>query len=161
MRTSVALLRNVDAEIKAKEKAEAPTVKTKEQAEKEEQKKDKQQSRVTSPSIWRRHFRALPEAKAVDLFADVAGDAFVLIVATALILFEYYRSATKPDKNAERIKELFEELDRVKQENTERKENERKLTEEVIMIEDALRAFKDPKTKQPLLPAPTPVEKQA
>ena len=33
MRLSVALLRNVEAEMKAKEKAEAPTVKTKEQTD--------------------------------------------------------------------------------------------------------------------------------
>ncbi|KAH8889574.1 hypothetical protein GQ53DRAFT_748281 [Thozetella sp. PMI_491] len=167
MRTSVALLRNVDAELKAKEKAETPTVKTKEQVEKEEQKKAKQQAAGTTAakdgpvlqSIWRRHFRPLPEAKAVDLFADVAGDAFVLIVATALILFEYYRSSVKPDKNAERIKELSEELEKVKEENSERKETERKLTETIIVIEDALRAFKDPKTKQPLLLGPTPLDK--
>jgi hypothetical protein len=32
-------------------------------------------------SVWRRKFRPLPEAKAVDLFADVIGDSFILLVA--------------------------------------------------------------------------------
>lgn len=92
MRTSVALLRNVDAETKAKEKAEAPTVKTKEEIEKEDEIRAKHgatnheiRAKKTFPitSIWRRKFRPLPEAKAVDLFADVIGDAFILFVATA------------------------------------------------------------------------------
>jgi hypothetical protein len=161
MRLSVALLRNVEAEIKAKEKAEAPTVKTKEQVEKEELKaqsaaahKDGQPTKEAPKSVWRRKFRPLPEGKAVDLFADVIGDAFILIVGGGLIIYEYYRSSQKPDANLERIKELDQRLEELKKKEEELEEAEKRQQSRVQTIEDALRAFKDPKTKQPLLPTP-------
>ncbi|KAI2640436.1 optic atrophy 3-like protein [Hypomontagnella submonticulosa] len=165
MRLSVALLRNVEAEMRAKEKAEAPTVKTKEQVEKEDEIRAKhgttnQETRAKKSipiiSVWRRKFRPLPEAKAVDLFADVVGDGFILLVAAALILYEYHRSSSKPDANLERFKELnarFEELDRREK---ELEEAEKRQQSRVLMLEEALRGFKDPKTQKPLLPpAPT------
>ena len=160
MRTSVALMRNVDAEIRAKEKAEAPTVKTKEQVEKEEKQHAagaKEPAKPKTVSVWRRKFRPLPEAKAVDLFADVVGDAFILFVAMGLIIYEYYRSSQKPDKNAERIKELDERIEELKRREEELEENERKRLARVQAIEQALYAFRDPKTKQPILAAPTSV----
>lgn len=163
MRLNVALLRNVDAEIKAKEKAETPTVKTKEQVEKELQKeeamknaKDSHHAKDAPRSVWKRKFRALPEAKAVDLFADVAGDAFILVVAMALIIYEYYRSSAKPDANLERIKELNRQLDELKERESEMQEEEKRRESRILAMEQALRNFKDPKTKQPLLPSPTP-----
>ncbi|KAK3329348.1 optic atrophy 3-like protein [Apodospora peruviana] len=163
MRMSVALMRNVDAELKAKEKAEAPTVKTEEQVKREEELRAKygttpresHPQRVTPLSVWKRKFRPLPEAKAVDLFADVIGDGFILVVAGGLIIYEYYRSSQKPDHNLEKIKELDRRLEELKARELEFEETERKQQERVQMIEDALRAFRDPKTKKPLLPSPT------
>jgi optic atrophy 3 protein len=163
MRMNVALLRNPEAERIAKEKAEAPTVKTKEQTEKEEAiiakhgttAKGSHPSKETPTSIWKRKFRPLPEGKAVDLFADVIGDAFILVVAGALIMYEYYRSSSKPDKNLEKIKELDERLEELKKREQELEKAEKKQQARVQTIEDALRTFKDPKTKLPVLPTPT------
>lgn len=160
MRMSVALLRNPEAEQRAKEKAEAPTVKTEEQQKKDDDFKAKHgisaeeaRRNVKRPAniltVWRRKFRPLPEPKAVDLFADVIGDAFILSVAVALVIYEWYKSSTKPDHNAERIKELNARLEALEEEQ----ENERRRQESrILTLEAALRGFKDPKTKQPLLP---------
>ncbi|KAL0939290.1 OPA3 family protein [Colletotrichum truncatum] len=173
MRLSVALLRNVEAEMRAKEKAEAPTVKTKEQVDKEEEAKARQAkleaehpelaNRKSSsssggttkekPSVWRRKFRPLPEGKAVDLFADVIGDAFILGVASAIIVYEYWKASQKPDQNAERIKMLdakLEELTRREEELAREEENRKQRYE---ALENALRELRDPKTKKPLLPS--------
>jgi hypothetical protein len=163
MRMSVALLRNPNAEQKAKEKAEAPTVKTEEQVKKEEELRAKYgtTARESHPakeaprSVWRRKFRPLPEAKAVDLFADVIGDAFILGVAGGLITYEYWKSSQKPDKNKEMIEELQRRMDELRLKEEELAEVERRQEERVQLIEEALRAFKDPKTKRPLLPTPT------
>jgi optic atrophy 3 protein len=165
MRLNVALLRNVDAEIKAKERAEAPTVKTKEQVEKEDAAKARQAAAGREPtppqesrtSIWKRHFRPLPEAKAVDLFADVVGDAFVLGVGVALVLYEYYRQSQKPDANAEKIKALDQRLEDLKKREQDLEEAEERQRSRVKMIEDALQHVKDPKTKLPVLQLPTAV----
>jgi DNA repair exonuclease SbcCD ATPase subunit len=163
MRLNVALLRNVDAEMKAKDKVETPTVKTKEQVEKEEAAKAKQAAAGRDPqpphderrSVWKRRFRSLPEAKAVDLFADVVGDGFVLGVGVALVLYEYYRQSQKPDANAEKIKVLDQRLEELKRREEELEVAEERQRERVKMIEDALQQAKDPKTKRPLLQLPT------
>ncbi|KAK7952168.1 uncharacterized protein PG986_007896 [Apiospora aurea] len=162
MRMSVALLRDPEAIARAKEKAEAPTVKTEEQIKKEEEFKAKHgftasQARTNRPSnilsVWKRKFRSLPEAKAVDLFADVIGDAFILSVAMVLIVYEWWRSSQKPDHNAERIKELNAKLAQLEE---EREREKMRQESRILTLEQALRGFKDPKTKQPLLPpAPT------
>lgn len=162
MRLSVALLRNPNAELLAKEKAEAPTVKTEEQVKKEEELRAKygttaRESHPTkqSPrSVWRRKFRPLPEAKAVDLFADVIGDAFILAVAGGLVVYEYYKASQKPDKNKEMIEELQRRMEELRIKEEELEEVERRQQERVHLIEEALRAFKDPKTKKPLLSTP-------
>lgn len=164
MRLSVSLLRNAEAEQRAKELAEAPTVKTKEQIEKEEDIKAKygttakeaRQTQEAPRSVWRRKFRSLPEAKAVELFADVAGDAFILFVAIGLIVYEYWRSANKPDANLERIKELDQRLEELRLKEEALEEAEKRAQTRVQTIEEALRTLRDPKTKQPLLPAATP-----
>ncbi|KAF7559674.1 hypothetical protein G7046_g4481 [Stylonectria norvegica] len=158
MRLSVSLLRNPEAERRAREKAEAPTVKTEEQQKREEEIKLKEKhnadgTKKKPQSVWRRKFRALPEAKAVDLFADVIGDAFILGVATALIVYEYWKSSQKPDVTKERLDELnkrYEELKRMEDELAEAGEKQRQQFES---LEEALRTLKDPKTKQPLLPS--------
>ncbi|KAK0745943.1 optic atrophy 3-like protein [Schizothecium vesticola] len=164
MRLNVALLRNPEAEQRAKEKAETPTVKTKEQIEREEQLRAKygtipnQSHPTTTPpvSVWKRKFRPLPEAKAVDLFADVIGDAFILLVAMGLVIFEYQRASSKPDHNLEKIKELNAELEELRKKDEESQQARRDQLARLEMVEDVLRAFKDPKTKQPLLAAPSP-----
>ena len=161
MRLSVALLRDPEAERRAKEKAEAPTVKTEEEHRKEEELKEKERKqpgstpkkRMPFQNIWKRKFRPLPEAKAVDLFADVIGDAFILGVAMGLILYEYYKAQQKPDSNKERIDELskrFDDLKRREDELTAAEDEQRKRFE---TLEQALKALRDPKTKQPLLPS--------
>lgn len=149
MRTSVALLRDPEAERRAKEKAEAPTVLTEEQMRKEEAKEKStttpKPKRRTMAGVWSRKFRPLPENKAVDLFADVIGDTFILTVATALILYEYWRAQQKPDSNKEKLAELthkFEELQQREEQHIQRYQS----------LEDALRKLHDPKTKKPLVP---------
>lgn len=165
MRLSVALLRDVDAERKAKEKAEAPTVKTKEQVEKEAQLKAKYGSTAKDASqwrnplrtsVWKRRFKPLPEGKAVDLFADVIGDGFILLVATALILYETWRSSVKPDKNKEMIEELNKRFEELQTREKDHEAEERRQQSRILQLEEVLRNYKDPKTKQPLLPSPTP-----
>ncbi|GKT41865.1 uncharacterized protein ColSpa_02046 [Colletotrichum spaethianum] len=203
MRLNVALLRNPNAEQRAKEKAEAPTVKTKEQVEKEEAAKARQAkleaenpdaakrkplvppassgtSSSTSSSsasgsgssstasgsgstsssakekprsIWRRKFRPLPENKAVDLFADVIGDAFILGVASAIIVYEYWKASQKPDQNAERIRVLDEKLEELTRRERELAEREEERSQRYLAMEAALRDLRDPKTKKPLLPS--------
>ncbi|KAJ0163882.1 hypothetical protein CTA2_2198 [Colletotrichum tanaceti] len=196
MRLNVALLRNPNAEQRAKEKAEAPTVKTKEQVEKEEVAKARQAkleaenpdaakrkplatptsssgtSASSSPSstsvgdssstggstkekprsVWRRKFRPLPENKAVDLFADVIGDAFILGVASAIIVYEYWKASQKPDQNAERIRILDEKLEELTRRERELAQREEERSERYLAMEAALRELRDPKTKKPLLP---------
>ncbi|OHE97811.1 OPA3 family protein [Colletotrichum orchidophilum] len=198
MRLSVALLRNPDAEQRAKEKAEAATVKTKEQVEKEEAKAQKAKLAAENPdltkpipltstsasasasssslsssssssstttstsstkerprfkSVWRRKFRSLPEAKAVDLFADVIGDTFILGVASAIILYEYWKSSQKPDQNAEHIKALDARLEELTRREEELSQKEAERTERYQALEAALKELRDPKTKKPLLPS--------
>ncbi|KAJ0313922.1 hypothetical protein COL5a_006672 [Colletotrichum fioriniae] len=200
MRLSVALLRNPDAEQRAKEKAEAATVKTKEQVEKEEAKalkaklaaenaelaKSKTSDSISASatqtsssssasgnssssgssssssstkerprfkSVWRRKFRSLPEAKAVDLFADVIGDTFILGVASAIILYEYWKASQKPDQNAERIKALDAKLEELTRHEEALSQKEEERTKRYQALEAALKELRDPKTKKPLLPS--------
>ncbi|KAL2165189.1 hypothetical protein VTH06DRAFT_485 [Thermothelomyces fergusii] len=162
MRLSVAVLRNPEIEQRAKEKAEASAAKTEEQVKGEEDPLAKHgtaarpTSRVAaSGSVWRRKFKPLPEAKAVDLFADVVGDAFILGVAAALVTFEYWRSSQKPDKNKEVIEELQRRMEELRLKEEELEAREKAQQERVQLIEEALRAFKDPKTKKPLLATPS------
>jgi hypothetical protein len=158
MRASVALLRDPEAERRAKELAEAPTVKTEEQVKRELQEKEKKRlgpttTKLPFQDVWKRKFRSLPEAKAVDLFADVVGDAFILSVAMALVMYEYWRSSQKPDANKERIEELgkrFDELQKREEELAAAEADQRKRFES---LEEALRALKDSKTQKPLLPS--------
>ncbi|KAJ6445630.1 OPA3 family protein [Purpureocillium lavendulum] len=146
MRMSVALLRDPEAERRAKERAEAPTVKTEEQHKRDEAAKEKasakaehssqsssassskQRKGFTFQNVWKRKFRPLPEAKAVDLFADVIGDTFILGVAGGLIIYETWKASRKPDANKERIDELdrrFEELKLREDELAEAEERQR------------------------------------
>lgn len=155
MRLSVALLRNPEAERRAKERAEAPTVKTEAEQKKYDEMKEKEKhsgKKPSSQSVWRRKFRPLPEAKAVDLFADVIGDTFILTVAGGLIMYEYWKSSQKPDVTKMRLDELNQKFEELKQKEDELVEAEERQRQRYESLEEALRALKDPKTKQPLLP---------
>lgn len=165
MRLSVASLRNVEAEMHAKDLAEAPTVKTKEEVEKEKAKEGtadghshpkKAESRTRKwTSVWNRKFRPLPESKAVSLFADVVGDAFILSVAMGLLIFEYWRSSQKPDANLERIKELDARMEEMKKREDEMARREEEQRRRVDVLEEALRGLNEStwRGKKPLLPS--------
>jgi hypothetical protein len=153
MRMAVTLLRDAAAEKRAREKAEAPTVKTKEQTE-HEALKDKPVKENTAPkeaqsvSIWRRKFRALPEEKAVDLFADVIGDSFILFVAGGLILYEYVRAKGKPDVNGEKIAELNKKLEELENRGKELEEAEKVQRDRVETLEQALEVMRQAANKK-------------
>lgn len=143
MRMAVTLLRDAAAERRAKEKAEAPTVKTEEQMRHDEAQREKNAAKEkaekeASKSIWKRKFRPLPENKAVDLFADVIGDSFILLVAGGLILYEYIRAKGKPDANAEKIAELNVKLKELDQREQELEEAEKERQKRVDTLEQAL-----------------------
>jgi hypothetical protein len=141
MRMAVTLLRDAAAEKRAKEKKEAPTVKTEEQTKIDEAHKA-QKNANPSTSIWKRKFRPLPEAKAVDLFADVIGDAFILLIASGLILYEYIRTRGKPDANAEKIAALNEKLAELDRREQDLEELEKKQRSRVETLEQAVEEMK-------------------
>ncbi|KAH8814221.1 optic atrophy 3-like protein [Hyaloscypha sp. PMI_1271] len=158
MRMAVTLLRDAAAERRAKEKAEAPTVKTEEQMRHDEAMKEKNaakekaEKKEASKSIWRRRFRPLPENKAVDLFADVIGDSFILLIASGLILYEYIRAKGKPDVNAEKIAELNEKLKELDQREIELEEAEKARQKRVETLEQALEEIRKASGKRRSLP---------
>lgn len=143
MRMQVTLLRDVAAERRAREKAEAPTVKTEQQTIADEAKekagvKDKTAQKEVPKSIWKRKFRPLPENKAVDLFADVIGDSFILLIASALIMYEYFRSKEKPDTQGEKMAEFKKKLEELEKREKELEEMEKKRQAQVEILEQAL-----------------------
>lgn len=150
MRLSVALLRNREAEQAAREKAEAPTVKTKEQSEREARLREKYGTtpkeshpvKIVPLSPWRRKFRPLPENKAIALFADVVGDAFLLLVAGGLIIYEYWKALQKPDANLERIREVHSRIDEMKEKEAELEECNNEQKKKIKALEETLLALK-------------------
>ncbi|KAL5611586.1 hypothetical protein BROUX41_000830 [Berkeleyomyces rouxiae] len=167
MRLNVALLRNNTPAKIARDKATAPTVKTKEQVEREAAfgkpgggpapaSTSGSSSSSSSgsggglaahvspaakeppTSVWRRKFKPLPEAKAVDLFADVIGDSFILSVAMALLLYEFWRSSSKPDANTVRHEELSRQLTEMKEREQQLAEQSEAHTRRIQVLEDAL-----------------------
>jgi len=163
MRVSVASLRDVAAEKRAKEKAEAPTVKTEEEVKAEAEKaaklgtiitpkpgititkEPKRISHEAGKSVWTRTFRPLPEAKAVDLFADVIGDTFILLVAGGLITYEYIKAKQKPDQIAERLDELAQQLKEEERKIAELEESEKEHKHRVEVLEQALELLRNEK----------------
>lgn len=151
MKLSVAILRDPEAERRAKEQAEAPTVKTQEQHKHDEAIKAKygpdEVRRRKLPfafqNVWRRKFRPLPEAKAVDLFADVIGDAFILGVAGGLIIYEYWKASKKPDLNKERIEELTLRLEEMQKREEELSKAEEGHRQRLEALEETLRIMKE------------------
>lgn len=149
MRMAVTLLRDAAAERRAREKAEAPTVKTEEQVRQEEAKAKKDAANKEGPkSIWKRKFRPLPENKAVDLFADVIGDSFILLVAASLILYEYLRAKGKPDPHADKIAALDEKMKELDQRENELEEAEKQRQARVDTLEQAIEEMKKASSKQ-------------
>ena len=157
MRMAVTLLRDAAAERRAKERAEAPTVKTEEQTLHDEAQKEKNAAKAkaekkeAAKSIWRRKFRSLPEEKAVDLFADVIGDSFILIIASGLILYEYLRAKGKPDVQAEKMAELNQKLKELDQRESELEEAEKQRQKRVEVLEQALEEMRKTTGKKKLL----------
>lgn len=153
MRMQVTLLRDVAAERRAKEKAEAPTVKTEQQTKADEAKERAGKEKEPPKSIWKRKFRPLPENKAVDLFADVIGDSFILFVAGGLIMYEYFRSKGKPDVQAEKMAEFKKKLEELEQREQELEEMEKKRQTQVESLEQALEEMRKGGRKISLLRA--------
>ncbi|TVY83349.1 hypothetical protein LSUE1_G000994 [Lachnellula suecica] len=147
MRMAVTLLKDKAAEKRAKEKAEAPTVKTEEQMRADEA-KAKFDKKEAPKSIWRRKFRPLPENKAVDLFADVIGDSFILLVATSLILYEYIRAKGKPDPHAEKLAVLHEKMKELDQRENELENAEKERQIRVETLEQAVEEMRKASHKQ-------------
>jgi len=154
MRLSVAALKDSAAEQRAKERAEAPTVKTEEQSKAEEEAarkkaaaKDNQHHHESakSKSVWKRKFRPLPEAKAVDLFADVVGDSFIITIASVLIIYEYVRSKDKADPNTTKIAEMTEKLQNDEKRIEELEEAEKHQQKRVEVLEQALELLQNHK----------------
>ncbi|KAF4587713.1 OPA3 domain protein [Ophiocordyceps camponoti-floridani] len=157
MKLSVAVLRDPEAERRAKEKADAPTAKTEEQHRRDEAVKEKAKSSPSSKgrpvfaiqNVWRRKFRPLPEAKAIDLFADVVGDAFILGVAGGLIIYEYWKSSQRPDQNKERIDDLDRRCRELQKREDDLADAEEQHRQRLVVLEEALRSLQDPNMKRP------------
>ena len=113
----------------------------------------KQADQCLFQSVWRRKFRPLPEAKAVDLFADVIGDTFILTVAGGLIVYEYWKASQKPDTNKERFDDLNRRFDELKKKEDDLIAAEDEQRKRFESLEEVLRALRDPKTKEPLVAA--------
>lgn len=80
----------------------------------------------------------MQEAKAVDLFADVIGDSFILGVAIALILYEYLRSKGKVDPNIEKISNMEEKVKQLLEKDQEREEEKNRQQQRVETLEQAM-----------------------
>lgn len=152
MRMQVSILRDkrLQAEKRAREKAEAPTVKTVHQtiadqakekqgaAEQSDVKESEKIHHEDPPSIWRRKFKPLSEDRAVDLFADIIGEAFILFVAVGLFVWVEKLASRKPDANAERIAALKEKEDELEKKQQELQEAQSKQQARVDLLEQAL-----------------------
>ena len=147
------LLRDKAAEKRAREKADAPTVKTEEQMKLDEaaRAKEKAALKEAPKSIWKRKFRPLQEGKAVDLFADVIGDSFILLVAAALIFYELWRNQSKVDPHQEKIAELEVKLSDLEKKDQEREEVERNQRQRVETLEQAIEEMKKASLKKKFL----------
>jgi hypothetical protein len=150
LRLTTTLLRDPAKEKLRKEKAEAPTVKTEKQVQAEEAAKAKGEDPATAHKVHplRRKFRPLSEEKAVDLFADVIGDAFILSIAVGLLLWEYVKQSQKPDTNALKISELKEELKEKEKHIAELEEAEKRTEQRLSILELALDNMKFPKGQE-------------
>ncbi|KAI6250421.1 hypothetical protein HI914_01657 [Erysiphe necator] len=153
MRMAVTLLKNSTVDKRVKEKTE-PSLNNKEQKHVEEVPslkdtvKEKFHQKDVPSSVWKRKFRPLPEGKAVELFANVLGDSFVLLVAGTLISYEYMRSKARPDINSEKIADLYDKLEELsgRERDLENENNEVKIKLEAL--ETTLIEVKNEKLKK-------------
>lgn len=74
----------------------------------------------------------------MDLFADVIGDSFILLIASALIMYEYFRSKEKPDTQGEKMAEFKKKLEELEKREKELEEMEKKRQAQVEILEQAL-----------------------
>ncbi|PQE12776.1 OPA3 domain protein [Rutstroemia sp. NJR-2017a BBW] len=148
MRIQVNLLRDKEAEKKARERAGAATVKTEEQMKAEETSKKAHHHNQQGVSVWRRKFRPLPEGRAVDLFADVVGDTFILSVAISLLMYEYLRQQAKPDANAEKLAELEKLEEELNARQKELEEAQKQQQERVAALEQLMLEIKNSSGKK-------------
>lgn len=109
-----------------------------EAAKAKEKEREDRQKKEANKSIWQRKFKALPEEKAVDLFADVTGESFVFGVAILLIVYEYARVSGKPDPNAEKIVDLEAKLAELRRLDNEREEEKKQERQRVETLEQAV-----------------------
>jgi len=99
---------------KKKEESEKPIVRTEsqqkvydaEQAEEEARQKGKKEQKPPSPRI-----RPLSEAKAIDLGANFASEAFIFMVAAGLLVFERWWSRRKENQKDEHVVERLTALE--------------------------------------------------
>lgn len=112
---------------------------------------EKHKGAHATQSVWKRKFRPLSENKAVDLFADVIGDSFILLIASGLILYESIRSRAKPDANSEKIALLNEKLEELDIREKQLEEAEKKQESRVEILEKALEELRKPASKKKLL----------
>jgi hypothetical protein len=148
MRIQVNLLRDKEAEKRARERAGTATVKTEDQMKAEEASKKAHHHNQQDVSVWRRKFRPLPEGRAVDLFADVVGDTFILSVAISLLMYEYLRQQAKPDANAEKLAELEKLEEELNQRQKELEEAQKQQQERVAALEQLMLEIKNSNRKK-------------
>lgn len=152
LRMRVTLLRDPAAERRAREKAEAPTVKTEAQMKAEEEARargeDPEKEKAKAVKKGPRKFRPLSEEKAVDLFADFTGDFFTLAIAVGLLMWEVIRQAQKPDANAEKISALQVEVAEREKQIADLEEAEKKTEDRLSILELAMEDLKFPKQKR-------------
>lgn len=148
MRIQVNLLRDKEAEKRARERAGAATVKTEEQTKAEEASKKAHHYSQQDVSVWKRKFRPLPESRAVDLFADVVGDTFILSVAISLLMYEYLRQQAKPDANAEKLAELVKLEEELNKRQRELEETQKQQQERVAALEQLMAEIKSSSGKK-------------
>lgn len=146
----VTLLRDPAAERRAREKAEAPTVKTEAQVKAEEEAKARGEEppKHVPQEIKKRKFRPLSEEKAVDLFADFTGDFFTLAIAVGLLMWEFLRQSSKPDANSEKISALQAEVAEREKQIKELENAEKKSEERLSILELAMEDLKFSKQKR-------------
>jgi len=106
--------REAEEAAKRKKEAETPMVRTEsqqkvfdaEQAEEEERQKGKKDQKPPPPRI-----RPLSEAKAIDLGANFASEAFIFMVAAGLLVFERWWSRRKENAKDEHVVERLTALE--------------------------------------------------
>jgi actin-related protein len=98
-----------------KKKAETPTVRS----EEEQKKYDEQQAREEQARAEKKEkekskrvkIRPLSDARAIELGANFFSEAFIFLVAVALLLAENYRSSRKAGQRRDEVEERLDDLE--------------------------------------------------